>query len=110
MQYHGQGPVLSFGKRNAFDFPGTIQRNRVEELERGVDLPIGRVGQVFDVDLMEEELANLGFAKFFGGAHEEGSEAACVEQVMPLGGRAEFPQAEIGGHAIVETAHEETSW
>ena len=26
------------------------------------------------------------------------------------GGLAEFPQAEIFGHAIVETAHEETSW
>jgi hypothetical protein len=31
-------------------------------------------------------------------------------QVIALGGGAEVPQAEIFGHAIVETAHEETSW
>jgi hypothetical protein len=42
--------------RNVFDLPGTLQRDGVQELEGGVDLPISRVGQAFDFDLMEEEL------------------------------------------------------
>jgi hypothetical protein len=64
---------------------------------------------VFDFDLIEQELTNLGFAELLGGAHEEGSKAACVEQVVALRCGAEVPQAEIFGHAIVERAHEETS-
>jgi hypothetical protein len=62
MQHHRYVPVPSFGKRNVLDFPGTLQRDGVQELEGGVDLPIGRIGQVFDFDLMEQELPDLGFA------------------------------------------------
>jgi hypothetical protein len=65
---------------------------------------------VFDFDLVEEELADFGFAYRFGGAHEEGGKAARVEEVIALGGGAEVPQAEIFSPAIVETAPAGTSW
>ena len=93
-----------------FDFPSPSQGDRVQELESRVDLPIRRVRQMFDFQLMQEKLPNFRFSHVFGGTHEKRGELARIEQVIASRGRAEVPQGEIFSHTIMETAHRKTSW
>ena len=53
-------PVLGAG--DAVDVPGAVQGDGVEELEGGVDLAVGLVGELADLDAVHQECADLGLA------------------------------------------------
>jgi hypothetical protein len=56
--------------------------NRVQELEGGADLPVGLVGTLQHLEVMQKELADLVFTELLGGTSEEGNELLAVEEIV----------------------------
>src|SRR5262249_38885977 len=82
--------------------PGGVEGDGVEELECGVDLAVGLVGEVLDLDAVQEESADVVFAEVGRGAPVEGRKLAAVEKVVASSGRAEVAQDKVLGHAVVQ--------
>ena len=59
------------------------------------------MGEFFDLNLMQQEAANLGLAQFLRGTHVESGELPTVQQVVASRARAQSPQTQIFCHPLV---------
>jgi hypothetical protein len=85
---------------------GTLQGDRVEEFESGIDLAVRIVGRFLDLDAVQEELSDLHFPQLGGRASKGGGELASVEEIIACGGGADVAEDEILGHAVVKLSPE----
>jgi hypothetical protein len=91
---------LTPGEWQAADFSRPAEGDAVEEFEGGVDLSVTGIGQLFDLDLVQQEGTHLGRTQFLRGTHVEGREFAAVQQIVPPRAGTQPPQLQVLLHPI----------
>jgi hypothetical protein len=95
-----QSATRTPGHGEVRDHAGLLQRDNVKKLQGGANLPIGVMAAVLNLDVMQQELANLGFPQFCGRALEEGGKSLTVEQVNASRAGPEPAEDEVLFHAV----------
>ena len=71
---------------------------------------IAGIGQLLDLDLVQQKGADFGGTEFLRRAHVEGGELAAVQQVIADGGRTDPFEFEVLFHPIAKLTHGGSPW